>query len=67
MAKLALSLVYDGGRSRDVIVDVHAAVYAAAVAATSVLGSVPAEGRCDNVSHAHAAASSSTVTVAMGR
>jgi hypothetical protein len=66
VARLALSLVYDGGHTRDVIVDVHAAVYAAAVAARSVLGSVPAEGRCDNVSHAHAAATTSTATVAIG-
>ena len=36
----------------------HAAVYAAAVAERSVLGSVPAGGRCDNASHAHAHASS---------
>ena len=38
----------------------HAAVYAAAVAERSVLGSVPAGGRCDNASHAHASSSSSS-------
>ena len=66
MARLALSLLYDGGHTRDVIVNVHAAAYTAAVAARSVLGSVPAAGRCDNTSHAHAAAATSTATVAMG-
>ena len=60
---MAVALLYEDGEARELMLTVHAAVYAAAVAARSALGAVPAGGRCDNATHLVSAAAA---TVALG-